>query len=533
MMKKTRLAATAMLLLFGAAACDLEVTNPNNPEQARALANPSDVEALIGGSWWSWYSPARNVGSISGTIGLMLSTMSFQHSSYPANFGMVNYSTIPRTPTRNATSDPDYGFTALHWTTSYRAVAAVNDGLRALNSGVSLGTRENRARAFARFVQGIGHGTIGMLYDRGPIVDETTDLLQPQTFVGYQDLLAAAIGYLDQAITLAQAGFNDPIPFDWMFMDQTITAEQFIRIVNSYKAMLTVANARTPAEADQINWQNVLNWVNAGVQQDITFRFDGGTRSHWALYYSLLAGWSQMNYMVHGMADTSGKYQEWMALPVGQRTPNLPSGPFLIMTPDQRFPQGATLAAQLADVRDHPDQRFQVHTNLGDYWGRSDRGEWRWSYYSDSRDWDYYSDIGNETPYISYVEQRLLAAEALYRLNRRAEAAAIVNETRTAAGLNATDANGTNTSCVPKLPNGQCGGLLEMIKWERRMLASHEGQYLMATMYFDSRRWGDLMEGTILNWPVPCRDALLEPGMECENYGGSLEWGAPVGTYGY
>jgi hypothetical protein len=77
------------------------------------------------------------------------------------------------------------------------------------------------------------------------------------------------------------------------------------------------------------------------------------------------------------------------------------------------------------------------------------------------------------------VEQNLLKAEAQYRLNNHAAAAALVNVTRTAAGLNATDANGTNSSCVPRLPDGSCGGLLEMIKWERRMTSSHNASYLM------------------------------------------------------
>jgi hypothetical protein len=537
MMKQTKIAATAFLLLFGAAGCDLDVQNPNAPEQERALANPGDVEALVGGSWWSWYQAQHNFNI---SLSPMLSTMSFQHSAFPANFGMVDYSTIPRAPTINSTANPNYGNISGTWTQAYRAVAAVNDGLRAIDAGlVDLGPAATRARAYGKFVQGVGHGTIAMLYNAGPIVDETTDLTQTQEFVSYQELLQAALGYLDQAISLAGGGFHEPIPYDWMIMAEPVTAGQLIRMANSYKAMLRVANARTPAEAANINWAAVVQEINAGITDDVMFRFDGNTRWFGSLYYTLLGGWSQLNYTVHGMADQSGKYQEWMALPAGQRHPNLPSGAFLIITPDKRFPQGATLAAQLADLRPHPDMRFQIPrnaagaVNTGDQWARDDRGTWRWSYYRDRRSPGLYADEGDVTPYISYREQRLLKAEAHIRLNQQAEAAAIINETRVPAGLNATNAAGLNSSCVPKLPNGSCGNLLEMLKWERRMMASHEGQYLMSTMYFDSRRWGDLMEGTVLNWPIPCRDAQLEPGMTCENYGGTLEWGAPVGTYGY
>lgn len=520
-----------VLLLFGAAACDLEVANPNNPEQARALANASDVESLIGGSWWSWYQAQHNYGI---STSPWMSTASFQHSAYPGNFAMVAYSTLPRDPLVNSTASGNYVQLSGVWTQAYRAVAAVNDGLKAVDAGaVDLGEAETRARAFAKFMQGIGHGTIAMVYDQGPIVDETSDLTQTQEFVGYQQLLDAAIGYLDDAIAIAGAGFHEPIPYDWMIMTEPIDAPTFIQIANSYKAMLTAANARTPAEAAALDWASVLSWAEDGIENDVLLSLDGGTYWFGSLYYTLLGGWSQLNYFVHGMADQSGKYQEWMALPVSQKHPNLASGPFLIQTPDTRFPQGATQAAQAADLRPHPEQRFRIPAAVGDQWGRDDRGTWRWSYYRDRRDPGPYADVSDLTPYISVREQRLLMAEALYRLDRLGEAAAIINESRVAAGLNATDAAGTNTSCVPKLPNGNCGDLFEMLKWERRMVASHEGHYLMVTMYFDSRRWGDLYEGTPLQLGVPCRDAELE-GMSCESYGGAGgAWAAPVGTYGY
>jgi len=51
----------------------------------------------------------------------------------------------------------------------------------------------------------------------------------------------------------------------------------------------------------------------------------------------------------------------------------------------------------------------------------------------------------NEQPQMTLAEVRLLKAEGLYRMGDPAGAAAIVNETRTAAGLNPTDASGTKT----------------------------------------------------------------------------------------
>ncbi len=110
--------------------------------------------------------------------------------------------------------------------------------------------------------------------------------------------------------------------------------------------------------------------------------------------------------------------------------------------------------------------------------------------------------------------------------------AAYVNMTGDLHGLAETDAAGTNTDCVPKLPNGSCGDLWEMFKWEKRLETMWAGANRVG-WYYDARGWGDLMEGTILQLPVPYRDyqiMLLQP----YNYGGvGGSWGAPVGTYGY
>ena len=527
LMKTTRIVAVASLLLFGAAGCDLDVVNTNSADRDRALSNPGDVRSLITGSYWTWYNAQHNHG-ISMAPGL--SNMAFQHASAAANFGMVDFSSVPRAPIVNQTSWTNYVQFSGHWTQYYRAIAAVNAGLSAMDAGtVDFGDQETAIRAYARFVQGIAHGTVAMLFEQGPIMDENTDLEVEQTFVSPAELLTAALGFLDESIALSNSGSFD-IETDWMggLFDATIPSDQFARMASSYKAMLRVAVPRTAEEGDQVNWNTVLTDVNNGVTADVEFQFDGGTRWFGSLYYSLAPGsWSMTPYTIYGMADQSGRYQEWIDTPWAQRHPSLPGGEFLIMTPDQRFPQGATLEAQIADRRPQDEQRFMIAASYGDQWARPDRGTWRWSYYRDIRDLDQ-ADTGR-TPYISHREQRLLAAEAHYRLGDHGAAAAIINETRVPAGLSATDASGTNTSCVPRLADGSCGDLWEMLKWERRLEATHEGHYLMNTMYFDSRRWGDLMQGTMISFPVPCRDAQLEPGMACED-GRQI---ANAGTYGY
>jgi len=545
-MRQFKILALSTLLLTGVAACgDLVVPNTNDPDAEQALQNPGDVESLISGSWVNWWFNTQNIGF----LGPMLSTMSFQHSAWPANFGMVLYSAIPRPGTGNDPAAQFYSQFSSVYTYLYRAIAASNDGLRAL---VPLGTveltgtgadrnRNDRARAFARYVQGISYGYLAMTFTNGPVVDETTDLAAGVEFVDYMELRDVAIRYLDEAISIANSS-DFEIPTTWGFTPEPVTSAQLARVASSYKARIRAATARTPEERAAVNWPTVLSEINAGVTSDFSYE-NTGTWPQWQqmLLYTLFYQWSQMPYWVFGMADQSEKYQQWMSMPTDQKHPDLGTGtPFIIQTPDLRFPQGADRAAQLADqVQRKSELRFcaagpgcpTATASPGGQWGQAGRGTWRWSYYRDNRD-PSFTAYAATVPDISMVEMNMLAAEAYYRTGNPDQAALLVNITREAAGLNATDAAGTNTSCVPKLPNNSCGGLLEMIKWEKRMLAAHNNGFMGAMMYFEGRGWGDLYAGTILSWPVPAIVAELE-GQPIEQVGGGQAWSAPVGTYGY
>ena len=137
-----------------------------------------------------------------------------------------------------------------------------------------------------------------------------------------------------------------------------------------------------------------------------------------------------------------------------------------------------------------------------------------------------------DQPEILIAEVRLLKAEALFRNGDKSGAAAIINETRVPAGLNATDASNTNTSCVPKLPDESCGDLWEMLKWEKRVETSGYGLF-GANFWFDSRGWGDLWEGTYLQLPVPCGEMEVLQMLPCANYGAEMEYSAARSTYSW
>jgi hypothetical protein len=277
--------------------------------------------------------------------------------------------------------------------------------------------------------------------------------------------------------------------------------------------------------------------VNAGITTDwmVYSNCNQGTFCDDAMQYRNFYYWQMQNNWLLGMADQSGSYQTWFATPLLQKQP------FLIITPDTRWPQGATEAAQLATCPSPTaaagtcPSRFYVNSGTSRSWVRPDRGTWRWSYYGQINEpWWTWNHVEGEglVPMVVMAEMNGLIAERDFRAGDLAAVADYVNQSRQAHGLNATDAAGANTSCVPKLPDTSCGDLWEMFKWEKRLETQFSGP-LRVGFWLDGRGWGDLMEGTILQLPVPYGEMQLL-GQQPYNLGGvGGQYGAPMGTYGY
>jgi hypothetical protein len=522
--------AVGSLLLFATTACaDLEVPNLNDPDAARSLSLPGDVVSLIGGSFNNWFAANYNFNA----AGLAISNAAFQHNPPWANAGMETYGRLPRVGFNNSIADGDYAYLTRPWFWNYRAIAAVADGLKALErpeiqAGLTP-AQVGSAKAFGKFVQGVTHGHIAVLFSEGFIVDETTDLAEAQEPVGYAELMSQALSYLDEAVSLSSGG-NWTLPLEWM--RAPLTGPELARVARSFKARYRAMNARTWAERQAVTWDAVIADIDAGITSDFTMDMNWDVGWYNALLdYGSYFGWSQAAYPIYGMADQSGNYQLWNSTALGSKSHTIGGKEILIVTPDNRFPPGATVAAQRAS--ETPTRQFRVNRpgETGGTWARPDRGSWRWSWYKHNAQEAYGLGLEFNQPVIRLAEMRLLKAEALFHKNDRAGAAALVNQTRTAAGLNATDANGTNTSCVPKLPDGTCGGLFEMLKWEKRMNSTFIGPSGVG-WYFDGRGWGDLWKDTFLHLPIPCAEAQVLQLLPCGTFGGpGGEGGAPLSNY--
>src|SRR5690606_37679538 len=207
----------AVLALVGTSACmNLDVQNPNDADAERALATASDVEALIGGSWGTWWnSVSANTGP-----GPILMTTALQHSATAANFGMVEFSSWPRKPAHYRPADVYYGETVANaWIWHHRAISAVVDGFTAINSGnVELDPSDlARAKAYGYYVLGLAHGSSALMFDQSYIYDETI-AREDVSLHPYPEVLQAALGYFDKAIAEAQ-GANFTLPQPWMSVE--------------------------------------------------------------------------------------------------------------------------------------------------------------------------------------------------------------------------------------------------------------------------------------------------------------------------
>lgn len=516
-------AAAAMASSLAACGDILDVENKNNPDVARVLASPSDVESLIRGSFTQAKRPLLSGNSIN----MQLGVVAFENSAWPANFGMTERSQFPRVKINNIVSDQFHPHTYDVWVGEYAAIRSASDGVAKLNeAGFTLGSAADNARgkAFGKFVLGFAHATLAITYDQAAIYDETVSASEVIDLSPYGEVMTAALGYFDEAIALSQG--MSSLPATWLGID--MTPAHFRQIVNGLKARYRTQVARTPAERNAVNWAAAIAEVDASITTDWEV-VDDDQQSSWDFwlhdYMGFKGAWHQVGYHINGMVDTSGNYQAWMAsTPLNNRTPTF------IFTPDKRWPQGSTFAAQQAN----PGLYIRAKTNSSGEggWGQAGRGTWRWSHYVDDRYKDYYESDNVNAPMdvMTVTELRLIKAEGLIRLNRQAEALPLINVTRVGNGGLAPATLTGAPDCVPKLPNGTCANLLETLKHEKRI---EQFMTVFGGYYFDSRGWGDLPIGTFIHYPVPARELEVRQ-LPLYTFGGVGGEGAtPLGTYGY
>ncbi len=488
-MKSTNLASLILLtvLIVLAAGCmDLAVENLNEPDKERALASPADVQALISGSfltWWSgtqkdiWY-PA-----------LTLSVMADAHTSSWGNWGMQDLSSEPRTPYNNSVTYPNATVNRETWYSMYRALSSVNDGLAAIGKGLVI--KEGavdvtpRARAFAKFVQGLSHGWLALFFDKAFIYDETIDVNTTKLeFKPYGEVMDAAIKMLEECIAISNAN-TFRTPSAWI-NGVELTNVELRELAYSYMARFRAGVARTPAERAAVNWAKVIADARAGIKRDFAPVGDGNLWWDGLKFRGQHHVWTRVDYKTIGVGDTSGRYQTWLNTAVASRNA------FDVATSDRRVTGAGGPKTAGTDMGYHPTSPF-----------RDDRGTYHHSLYSSSR-YRYHLTGGatGPMPTLLVAEMDLTIAEGLWRTGGSpAEVATLINKTRVGRG-----------QMAPLTAAMSRDDIFKWLKYEKMVETFATASGLP---WFDRRGWGELPSGTLLHFPVPGKELEI---LQLANY---------------
>lgn len=548
---------SAVFLLVG---CDSFLSvdeNPNQPNRERALANPEDVESLTSDSFFRYW---RAMYLWHPGVGLTNAANEFR-----GGFGADGIlGRIPRREWNNSSTFGPSGHTEFPWNRGYSAISGTNDALAAINGAIERDDREflnqidaQRALAFGKFVQGISHAEIAALFDRGFVIREdsleggNTPTLQP-----YPKVMNAAMQMFDEAIQISENN-QFQLPSGWI-NGNPMTSTEFARFVRSIKARFMTAVARRPEERqhdpsdnpltnDQpglINWNQVIQLTENGIQENFQIQLDGLGPTNWGNFNLWLLGqsdgWGRMSYYTLGPADnkpaagTGLSFGEWLATDPAPRNEERPR--FVIHTRDRR------IVGEVPDEREGEDQN---NNGVEDQW-EEPGSDYQYlpgfaSFYAGVRltngktqpDINTNDDIGpNEgtnlvgpVNYILKAEMDLLRAEGLLRTDGSAsQVADLINNTRVTRGElpEATTGNPTGSPDDPPKNGRPQTGYSEVSLWSMLKYEKTIEQYGTATglSYYDKRGWGDLVEGTPLQFSIPGSE-LQNLGLQNYTFGGA------------
>jgi len=516
-MKAISLLAVTSLLSIGASGCEqrLAVEDLTDPDIKRVFATGQSIESTIGAGYQTIHNAVANTSDEPG-----VEVWGLESYSSLNNFNLGTRSAIPRLPINNVVGAPSILPEFRDLSKEARLIVNAMDALDALvKAGQTTGSpaRDLRARSFGFFVAGASLGWLSMLYDSAAIVSPRmpSDSIPPLS--GSADVNKAALAFLDSALAIANnpaASGAFPLEPAWMGNSTGLSLDQYKRTIRSYRARLRAGVSRTPAQAATVDWAKVIDDAENGIQAN--FMVNTGGSTGWSVGYQVTRyqdpTWSEMCMMYMGMADVSGAYATFIAQDYSHK-----NGWFLVVTPDQRWPQGTTRPAQNASsvvassvtTKPYITNRSISNDVTGEGWGVS--------FYDYTR-YRYIKQNTNSGPFPEFLkaENDLLAAEGYLRTGNVAAAAAKIDLTRVGTGglpalsgavTSATQAVPGGASCVPQVPTGNgttaCGNIFEAMKYEKRIETMFSG---FGRFWIDSRGWGDLVEGTPLEFPVPYQE---------------------------
>ena len=440
----------------------MDVPNENNPNFKNVYARGEDVEKVASGLFKTAFQGEHYASGVMPMLGVAADNTTCSWG----NFAMRDMSWEPRdhawdnSPTYSNNTYTKYSFDK--WYSSIVTAATV---IKAINEGANIGTNgadNDRTKAFARFAMGLAYGDLALVYDRAFLVDETKTVEGTlDAAVSYKEIATAALGYLEEAMTLSNSNFT--IPKSWLGTNADMSNADFKKLVSTTAARLLAYVPRNKTELAQVDWNKVKTYADNGITSDFNVVQDNDSWVYEAATYLTYSGWGRTDmYVVHMMDPTMP--QHW------DDSPSFPHPAESTAPIDQRLKTDF----EYLSFNDFQPARGYYHFTC-----------YRWNRYDEELDqW-----IGPK-PYYEKAENDMLRAEARAYLGDLQGAADIINAgTRTTRG-----------QMEPVAAN--LADVLQAIHHERHVELYVSG---MGLQFFEMRKRDLLQKGTPLHLPLPAQ----------------------------
>ena len=452
---------------------DLVVENMNEPDSAKALANPDDLTSLAGGA----YRTASNAMQEYDGPALSMSGMADQGSCSWGNAAMKDMGSEPRVGFVNSLTYSYFPVIRVFWEDTYSSISAVNDVLRAIEEkGIVMGQDgedTDMVKAWCYFVSGVAHGNLGLVFDQSNVIKWDTDL-ETLGLTPYQSALDASVELLDQAISIAN-GSSFELPAKWLG-GQVYTSAELAELASTHAARVLAYGSRNKAHNEAIDWSKVLTYANNGTQKDLQPELgDNYDFYDMFLVYQRYPGWGRVDHRIINLMSPDYP-SRWPEDGVSWST-------------DDGADPGPAVSV---DARLESDFEYLADNNFP-----PDRGYYHYSHYRYARyDAAFTSVWYGSTPKPTLLawENEMLKAEAMVRTGNVAGAVTVLN-----------DPNGSRKmrGQLADVTSGSASEVLWDIFYERDIDLMDSGAGLG---YYDMRRRDQLQRGTIMHYPVPATE---------------------------
>jgi len=458
-----------LALVLAGACSSLNIVDSNDPDQRRALSDPTSVENVGVGAFQTWYLTGQGGFGEDENPGLTISVMARSHVAMWNNFnirfytGCTNanwdvYTTAtsgtcgpqtegpyyPRVEWQNNPASAQRTQIQAYWYGYYASLSGANAVVAAIRNGLIIEDSANTkmVETMAVLTEALDWSALALAYDQAFIVDYNTDLNSLQ-FSSAADVRDAAATKFDEAIALATAN-TFAVPGKYFGSPaNAYTNTRIVQIANTFAARNLAYFARNAAQNAAVDWTRVAGYASKGISSgtafDLTFHQDGCNT-----WCDFLKVWTndvttmRIHTRVAHQMDPATQPDPWdITLNTNPNSADKRLG-------DGTFRGNAGYASSVLDA--HPDTTgkggYDYVWVIGKEFGNKTRGSWHQSAIGQVR-YDSFPGCGDnpqgtgapgvlDAPMVLAAENDLLWAEALIRGTPQdlATAATLINHTR-------------------------------------------------------------------------------------------------------